>query len=102
MPQQRNEPALVEEWCPGSTSEARRGGTRRNEVCSRCRGGAFLAVTQPYGIHSQLASLHVSHAAGGWTAMGQSALWLLEVAEAPGDLVVGISERVKVFETVGV
>lgn len=52
--------------------------------------GAFLAVTQPYGIHTQLASLHVSHSEGGWTAMGQSALWLLEVAEAPGDLVVGI------------
>lgn len=52
--------------------------------------GAFLARTQPYDVPAQLASLKVSYPGGGWTVMGEGALWLMGLAEQPATLTVGI------------
>lgn len=50
----------------------------------------YLAQTQPYDVPTQLASLQASHREGGWTVLGEGALWLYGVAEVPRILTVGI------------
>lgn len=50
----------------------------------------FLAVTQPYGVQAQLASLQAAFPEGGWRVMGHAALWLYGLRPCPDRLEVGI------------